>query len=400
MYLGRAILVQSSFTYSLYRPGFDLIVSPVLGPPGGDVWQECPPMVPARRKYLLTFQGELKRSPSKNSLYYTTNNYDTHHNEYIELDNFIVEHLKSLLDGTTNDKFLFEFECIPASDDSTNTGQLDWGLCGTDSSRKAILKDSTFTLMFAPRSSDLLTTSLLQARIYEALRAGAIPVILGGDQIQLAYSEVIQWKRVCIFLPRARVTELHFLLRTIPDNDIILMRRQGRMIWERYLASVQSTLDTVIAVLRERLNIPPLPVETVPAISVFNDTFQPIQAVINLDSEPEESLGPLEPPYNSPGFRRNFSLFLTQSQQIWNDYGDPFHLYPTLPTDPLLPSDAKFIGSSRGFRPIGRGQGGKCLYLIIKVYMERLQFYVDFFFIFILLLRRNKRLTSFLNLFI
>ncbi|GJQ82814.1 hypothetical protein Trydic_g13516 [Trypoxylus dichotomus] len=358
---GRAILVQSSFTYQLYRPGFDLIVSPVLGPPGGDVWQECPSMVPARRRYLLAFQGEMRRSSTSRDFRPSTveNPYDLKDDdEHVELDKFIVDHLKGLVTGSTNDKFLFEFECVPASDDTMNTGESDWGLCGTDSSRKAILKESTFTLIFAPKSSELLTTSLLQARIYEALRAGAIPVILGGDQIQLAYNEVIQWKRVCIFLPRARVTELHFLLRTIPDNDIILMRRQGRMIWERYLASVQSTLDTVIAVLRERLNIPPLPVETVPAISVFNDTFQPIQALITLDTEPEESLGPLEPPYNSPAFRRNFSLFLTQSHQIWNDYGDPFHLYPTLPTDPLLPSDAKFIGSSRGFRPIGRGQGG------------------------------------------
>lgn len=106
--------------------------------------------------------------------------------------------------------------------------------------------------------------------------SGAVPVILGGDQIKLAYDEVIQWGRVAIFLPKARVTELHFLLRTIPDEDIVRFRRQGRLVWERYLASVQSTLDTVVAVLRQRLNIPPLPADTVAAISVFNETFQPL----------------------------------------------------------------------------------------------------------------------------
>lgn len=62
---------------------------------------------------------------------------------------------------------------------------------------------------------------------------GAIPVILGGDQIKLAYDEVIQWKRVVVFLPRARITELHFLLRAIPDEDVLLFRRQGRLVWER-----------------------------------------------------------------------------------------------------------------------------------------------------------------------
>lgn len=55
---GRAMLVQSSFGERQFRSGFDVVVPPVLGPPGGDVWQECSPMVPARRKYLLSFQGD------------------------------------------------------------------------------------------------------------------------------------------------------------------------------------------------------------------------------------------------------------------------------------------------------------------------------------------------------
>lgn len=350
---GRAILVQSTFSTN-YRDGFDLIVSPVLGPPGGDVWQECEAMLPARRKYLLSFQGEIKLTSRQSQAPFSTlkSKFDS------ELDNFIIDHLRGLARSQTNDKFHFEFECNPASDDNVNFGPQDWAFCGTDSSRRTILKDSTFALIFAPRSPSLISTTLLQARVYEALRSGAIPVILGGDQIKLAYHEVIQWKRVAIFLPQARVTELHFLLRAIPDEDVLLMRRQGRLIWERYLASVQTTLDTIIAVLRDRLNIPPLPTDTVPALSVFNDTFQPIQTTVIVDAEPEESLGPLEPPYNSPAFRRNYSLSLTQGHELWNDWGDPFRLYPALPTDPILPSDAKFMGSDRGFRPIGGGQGG------------------------------------------
>lgn len=340
---GRAMLVQSTFTHNTYRPNFDLIISPVLGPPGGDVWQECAPMLPARRKYLLTFQGELKLSSTD-----TSNPIDT----------FAIEHLKSLARTTTSDKFLFDFACKLASDDNANAGPNDWALCGTESSRKAILKDSTFVLIIAPKR-DMVSTSLLQARVYEALRSGAIPVVLGGDRVRLAYDEVIHWKRLAIFLPTARVTELHFLLRAIPDEDILMMRRQCRLVWEKYLASVQSTLDTVIAVLRDRLNIPPMPVENVNAPSVFNDTFQPIYVTTAVENEQqEESLGPIELPYDSLSFRRNFSLFLTQGHIMWNDWGDPFRLYPQLPIDPVLPSDAKFLGSGRGFRPIGQGQGG------------------------------------------
>ena len=43
---------------------------------------------------------------------------------------------------------------------------------------------------------------------------------------------------------------------------------------------------------------------------------------------------------------------------MWNVWMEPFHLYPYLPLDPLLPSEAKFSGSPVGFRPIGGGSGG------------------------------------------
>jgi len=62
------------------------------------------------------------------------------------------------------------------------------------------------------------------------------------------------------------------------------------------------------------------------------------------DAEPEESLGPLEQPFNSPVFKRNHTVMNIHGYELWNSWGDPFKLYPHMPFDPLLPSDAKFIG--------------------------------------------------------
>jgi len=42
----------------------------------------------------------------------------------------------------------------------------------------------------------------------------------------------------------------------------------------------------------------------------------------------------------------------------WNSAPGPFHLFPYTPFDPVLPSEAKFLGSGTGFRPIGGGAGG------------------------------------------
>ncbi|XP_053693741.1 exostosin-3 [Sabethes cyaneus] len=347
---GRAMLVQSSFEESQFRRGFDIIVPPILGPPGGDVWQECSAMLPARRKYLLSFQGEMNVQQNQSSLNHVDEEAET-------VDDFIIEHLKEMSSGHTQDRFLLQFECIPATEQRNPSAVRDWSLCGTDNSRKSILKDSTFTLLLSPGGNSISST-LFNARLYEALRAGAIPVVLGGDQVELPYAETIEWRRVAILLPKARITELHFLLRAIPDADLLSMRRQCRLIWERYLSSVQATVDTVIASLRDRLGIPPKPVPAIVAHSVFNTSFVPLKSDPVLDTEPEESLGPIEPPYPSPAFRRNYTALLIQSREAWNDWADPFALYPQLPFDPVLPSDAKFIGSHMGFRPIGKGAGG------------------------------------------
>lgn len=347
--IGRAMVVQSGFDEYQFRPGFDLIVPPILGPPGGDVWQECISMLPARRKYLLSFQGEMK--PVNETI-------NPAEDDTEALDEFIIEHLKEMSGGMTMDKFFLQFECIPATEQKSFVAIRDWSLCGTDSSRKNVLKDSTFVLVLAP-GRHVVSSTLIQARIYEALRAGAIPIILGADQIQLPYSETVDWRRVAIMLPKARITELHFLLRAVPDTDLLVLRRQGRLVWERYLSSVQATIDTIIASFRDRLGIPPRPIPQVVAQSIFNSTFTPLKSDPPIiDTEPEESLGPIEPPYPSPAYRRNYTALLIQSKEAWNDWGDPFFLYPQLPFDPVLPSDAKFIGSIPGFRPVGKGAGG------------------------------------------
>ncbi|XP_037948304.1 exostosin-3 [Teleopsis dalmanni] len=341
----RAIVVQSSFELSQFRTNYDLIVPPILGPPGGDVWQECSTMVPARRKYLLTFQGELR--PLDVAI-------KSH-----PLDDFILEHLTDMSKGSTQDKFLLQFQCVPATEQLDENSVVDWALCGTDSSRKSILRESTFALVLPPLEQRVSSTLML-ARLYEALRSGAIPVILGADEIRLPYAETIDWRRVAILLPKARITELHFLLRAVQDSDLLLMRRHGRLIWERYLSSVQATVDTIIASLRDRLGIPPRPVPPIVAQSVFNNTFIPLKSdpPVGMDTEPEESLGPIEPPYPSPAFRRNYTILRIQSREAWNEWADPFYMYPQLPFDPVLPSEAKFLGSHMGFRPIGKGSGG------------------------------------------
>ncbi|EEB17816.1 conserved hypothetical protein [Pediculus humanus corporis] len=337
---GRAIIVQSTFERLRFRQGFDLVIPPILGPPGGDMWQDCSNMLPARRKYLMSFQGQTEIG-----------------GKYFEEN--VIERLKKFI-NSTNDLLYFHFTCDPpiVSLQSKHPDLQEWLLCGTETTRGTILKNSTFVLIMAP-PTDIISSTILQARIYEALRSGSVPVILGGDQVKLSFDEVLVWKKIILMIPKSRISELHFILRSIPDSEILLMRRQGRIVWETYLSSFQCVIDTIVAAVRDRLGIPPLAVHDEPAPSVFNSTFIPIRTdAVAPETEPEENLGPLEPPYPSPAFKRNYTFFLTQGYEIWNVWANPFWLYPQLPFDPVLPSDAKFIGSPTGFRPIGKGAGG------------------------------------------
>lgn len=275
-------------------------------------------------------------------------------------DVILIELLRKMAEtSSTKDVFLIQFECDPTSDRRALKPIGDWALCGTDRSRRAVLRDSSFVLILAPSDRAYVSTALVQARLYDALRSGAIPVILGGDRIHLPYDEVIDWRRATIKLPKARITELHFLLRSISDPDLLAMRRHGRVFWERYLSSAQASIDSLLACIRTRVQIPPRPVAPIYGTPAFNDSFSPPKVEPPpLDTEPEETLGPLEAPYASPTYRRNYSLALLHGYELWNDWGEPFVLYPQLPWDIPVTSEARFIGSAAGFRPIGHGAGG------------------------------------------
>jgi len=334
---GRAMLAASRFTKFTWRPGFDLVLPSVTGE--GIGWAEYPPLVPVARPVLLTFVGHQQGESGSQ-------------------DRELVAALKDMTVAGTTDKFLFTFACKTLD---TSLGAIehgDWANCGSQAGRKSALLNSTFSLILPPSNRSLLSTPHIQARLMEALLSGTVPVILSQDLI-LPMAEVIDWSQASVILPIQRITELHFLLRTIPHSDIFSMKRQGRLLLQNYFSSQSTVLDSLLAVMQRRLTIPALPFVDSPSPSVFNDSFNPkLMEHLPLDVEPDESLGPLEPPFPSPAFKRNFSSLLIHSHHLWNIAFSSLHAVPHQPWEPLLPTEAKFLGSGLGFRPIHGGEGG------------------------------------------
>lgn len=306
----KAILVQSSFDKNSFRKRFDMIISV----PETNIVQSSQ-HCPARRQFLACFRGNLSHFPQVKN---------------------VMNRLKSV------DDFLFDL-------DSNET-----------SCREGELEKSTFSLILASQGSPIDS-------FRNSLAFGSIPIILGGHEMDFPFDESVDWSLVSILIPMQRVSEVHVIMKSLSDPDVTEMRRMGKVFLERFLWNVETVMSTCLALLRQkRLQIPAAPVIDSPTIPLYSNS-SPIKYLEGTEfnmmspesAEAAENLGPVEPPFPSPAFGRNISLTLSRSYSLWNDPRfDPFTLFPHTPFDPLLPSEAKFLGSSFGFRPIGRGSGG------------------------------------------
>jgi len=203
-------------------------------------------------------------------MHQATKNINEVSKDLFNLEVSIVQHLKSIqTDAKENVNLNFICENV----DMTGING-EWAVCGDLSRRAGLLKQSTFSIIIAPANTSVVSTTVFQARVFESLQAGAVPVIL-GSHAELPYSELLDWSRAVITLPKQRVTELYFLLRTYSNIDIMELKRNGRMFWETYFGTTRSVVSTLLAVLRTRLNIPARPVPEVPSVSAVSN-FIPV----------------------------------------------------------------------------------------------------------------------------
>ncbi|GIY72237.1 exostosin-3 [Caerostris extrusa] len=284
---GRAMIVRPGFTVAEFRDGFDIIVPPLLN--NKDHVSKIYPYSPARRKFMLSYQGEYRTSIL-----------------------FLKSGFRKL--STTFDDNSEGTERIFSCAGSTLPGlDSEWLLCGTSETRMDILQESTFALVISPLDYKILSTPQIHMRIYEALQAGAIPVIL------------------------------------------------GRLFFDRYLSSPRAVVATILATVRSRLQIPAPAAREEPSPSVFNDTFHPLRTDdIAAIPDPEESLGPSEQPFFP---RLNFRETLLSPMGATMPFGMILEIHSSsIPIHLLtlfcLQKPSLLVGSSFGFRPIGSGAGG------------------------------------------
>lgn len=224
--LGKAILAKSSISIENFRQGFDISL-PLFHKShpekGGDEGFLESNKFPGNKKYLLSFKG--KRyvygigSETRNSLYHLHNERD------------IV-----LLTTCKHGESWKGYKDERCDHDNVEYDRYDY---------EVLMRNSTFCLV--PRGRRLGSF-----RFLEVLQAGCIPVLLANGW-ELPFSEVVDWTRCTVQADERLLLQVPEVVRSINASQMLQMRQQTQLIWNRYFSSVQKIVFATLEIVADRV---------------------------------------------------------------------------------------------------------------------------------------------------
>ena len=247
----QAMIASYSLRHDDFRPKFDLILPQV----DYNSESESGNISPKSRKFLLSFQGE---NPSATE-------------DEIEL----LSHFKM----ADNNRVYIRTNCVKEN----SVFETGWQICASQKMRQFLLRNSMFVLIFPP-TEEYLTTRLFQIRLYEALQAGAVPIVIGGEDPEAAmpFNEQVDWSRAALFISSVQARNLLNYLGSLEEFVLFEMKRQGKQIWMKYMQSTEAIVESVIQILRARLKMPSLSSDgkaqfysPISSYEIWNDIFDP-----------------------------------------------------------------------------------------------------------------------------
>ncbi|XP_071137090.1 exostosin-like 3 [Mytilus edulis] len=122
-----------------------------------------------------------------------------------------------------------------------------------------VMTRSTFSLILPSINISHKSTEIIQFRITEALKFGAIPVIFGDDLV-LPFSEIFDWGNAAIIIPVSLIQDINLILKKYTVNTIMSMQHAGKLLYQAF-SDYTYTLSLILTVLKHRLGFPPLIVD-------------------------------------------------------------------------------------------------------------------------------------------
>ncbi|CAH8459488.1 unnamed protein product [Schistosoma rodhaini] len=366
------LLVAYSFPENTFRRGFDFLLPinyDILCKYSKKICSISSPLslLPGRRSLLLSFNvGILSKSRLAQN--------------HSSLDNLVIEHLKMLDNDSHKKNESTSFISISINKNSNelescwsnkykeflsrnSLSDTDWFPCEDSSS---LLRKSTFGLIMTGAKNSYLSLGL-RIQLINCLANGAIPVFIGNNDIysdEAINSELLS--KVIIRVPRPRVEELPALLQSLPEAHIVEIRRQGQILFQRYLKDKSSQLTTLLLAVSRRLGFPQPPAPQWSSLPVYKEFQPPKQYPIhkenNFQVDLDDFLGPIGPQQSSLSYQSNYTgpggsarLASVSFYGGISDVVNPLWLFPSTPWEPPLPSDAAFVpygSTNHGLRPI------------------------------------------------
>ncbi|CAH8840467.1 unnamed protein product [Trichobilharzia szidati] len=88
--------------------------------------------------------------------------------------------------------------------------------------------------------------------LFDSIACGCIPVIV-NDDIVLPFSEVLDWNKMAIRIPRIKFQKVPSILSTYSSREILLLRKQIMFAYERYFSSIEKIMITTLDILNDRV---------------------------------------------------------------------------------------------------------------------------------------------------
>ncbi|KAF5401554.1 hypothetical protein PHET_04819 [Paragonimus heterotremus] len=212
--------------------------------------------------------------------------------------------------------------CWPRRDDQQAVirmwvGDTGWFPC--DESFE-VLQNSSFVLILPAENGDMIDLGCT-VQLMSALRAGAIPVLIGSKMLPL--EDTIPWNRAVLKLSDSQLSDIVHMLSSVSKSHVFELQRQGQILFQRYLKDRSSQVASLLLSVSRRMHLKQPPAKIIASRVVY-----------------ESFLETNELHHTRPtcSFTRLDSAGLV----------DPFWSYCTTPWDPPVDMYSSFINSERG----------------------------------------------------
>ena len=205
------------------------------------------PVIDKKRNNFVYFCGDL---PALNSNI-SVNETDKSVVDNLNKERTLIELLTQWQNDDRKHSFDMQFSC---KRNTLYQHLLEWDVCENELTRLGALENATFSMILSPLDDTIISSTLVQLRVYESLKAGTIPVILGTN-ILLPYNEIIQWERISIRFSKDKFNQMKHTLQRLSSKEISTYQMHIKRIFELYLSSTEQNLQAILAVLRRRQSI-------------------------------------------------------------------------------------------------------------------------------------------------